>query len=383
MTPALRTILFGGGQWKSGARLLRAAIQARLLSAGPHESSAMASPPTITASSTQPSGMTTEYGLLANPERFYFTQAGVLYANTTYRRFPSSTVTITGSGGDCGSGRNGNSWRVGVSHTGSKIAFRLFGSSVRFRFIVDDRYVDFTGSLTSTTSGEPRYLLLDFGSSATRMIYIEGQQGMSIMGVAVTPGDTVSAPTVAPVRLWIGGDSIVISGPTRACDGWGSVLASKLGVEDRTTSTVGGTGWVATASGVSYKFGDRLDADTAGLIFNAVVIHNGVNDIGQGAATIHQNAAADIQKLRMLYPSAPIFVMGPVDVNAPSAPVANYAATRDAISQACISANGVFFIDRTGVSYTKTDGTHPDSAGAVTLAESDRTAILAVLNTLS
>jgi hypothetical protein len=108
-----------------------------------------------------------------------------------------------------------------------------------------------------------------------------------------------------------------------------------------------------------------------------VVVEMGINDLGLSGISVA--ARSDLLTIRNALRTAVIFVIGPWDTNAPSAPSANQVACRDAVMAACQGIPGVFFLDPTGVSYTKFDTTHPDTAGHATLGAWVDTQVRAVL----
>src|SRR5690606_29529595 len=96
-----------------------------------------------------------------------------------------------------------------------------------------------------------------------------------------------------------------------------------------------------------------------------VVLAMGINDIGLSGIEAEANACLDIARTKC--PAALIFVVGPWDQSAPSAPVANYAACKAAIEAAVGSRGGVWFLDPEGVEYSKADTLHGDTAGCAIL----------------
>lgn len=352
--------------WETARASLRTYINANYNQPNPHNQAVMPSPPTITASTTQPSGLTQEkrYSNSA-PEVRYYGGANVAFS-TVYRRFP--TATIFSSGGNVGSGKQAVAWRAKTRVTAAKVSVRVLGGTVPYRFIVDGRYVSLAGSLTSTTSGT-NYFQLDFGSSATRTIMVESEQANAFDAFGAASGDTFSVISTTPKRMIVFGDSFAEStGATCKYDGAAYITGDMLGIEDLWSSGVGGTGYVNTVSGTKYKASERLADINSNGPWDIISVEMGINDIGLSTATITSEVNTCLTSIRANNPSAQIFVVGAWDKNAPAAPVANYAATKAAIIAGIPANSGIVFLDPEGVAYTKADGTHPDGPGYVTLA---------------
>lgn len=132
-------------------------------------------------------------------------------------------------------------------------------------------------------------------------------------------------------------------------------------------SGTGGAGYVNIGSSKALK--DRIVEDyNLFLIDNGVpdevIIAMGINDMSQSG--IEQAANDAFDNLRSVY-SGKIYVIGPWDREAPNSLDANYPAAKISILNALNGRSGFNFIDMEGVSYTKSDGTHPDTAGHKTL----------------
>lgn len=152
-----------------------------------------------------------------------------------------------------------------------------------------------------------------------------------------------------------------------------------LGFVDIWASGEGGTG-ISKVNGSQPNVLQRVaDANAYGP-WEVIFVEALINDIGNfsGAQTQAQmNAMLD--SLRAANPASLIFVTGPWDTSAPIAPGAAYVTTREAARAACLGRSGVWFLDPTGVAYSKADGTHPDTAGHATLAAWRTAAVKAIL----
>lgn len=353
----------------------------------PHQNSAMASAPTVTANGgTQPSGLTNAFRVTTTPGVFKFYGGTPLLALNQWYFFPVCQATTTNSGGNvAGTGKNAQAWRARATINSAKFAIRVSagGATTPYRLIVNGSYVDFTGDQTSDSTGADEWITYDFtsvGGKASRDIIVEGMASARFDGIYCSPGDTVTFPAQGylasgkELRAIFLGDSITGgTGATITGDAYPNVAGELLGITDNWCSGVGGTGFWATNSGASFALGQRLSDATAykpDIIFVAM----GFNDIPLiAAATISPaqltaTASADLFMLRRACPRAPVFVIGPWDKNAPNPSVSGFTATRGAIQSAAVAVPGCFFLDPSGVSYEKfTDGTHPDTSGHATL----------------
>ncbi|MFC5346251.1 SGNH/GDSL hydrolase family protein [Brevundimonas staleyi] len=354
----------GGGAWRATKAALAAYLDGNDAETNnPHVLDAMASPPTVATSTSSGllSGLSVNRRWTVNPETFRLTGGSPTTFASTYLRFNSAQRSV--------SVQESSIMRVGMICTGSKVGFQLLGDDQPFRFIVDGQYVDKTGTTTATSSGA-NYLTLDFGSSATRLVEIELQNDQGLHGFWATG---LSAAPAFAQRMLVLGDSFTDgTGATHKGDVFAAVAADYLGIGARIASGVGSTGYVNTASGTRYKLVERLPTDlaratTEGAV-DAVVIAMGINDLAL-SASVAAEAAACFDLIRATLPGALVFVTTAWDTAAPSAPSANYLAVSAAIQSALGTRGGFYLLDAEGVEFTKSDATHPDTAGHSTLGE--------------
>jgi lysophospholipase L1-like esterase len=369
MNPAVRQIILtSANQWRNTLPALRAFVTANYDQPNPHNTAAMASPPTITVSSggTPPTGVTTAYLYISGSTIQRYAGGADKTYTSVYRRFPSATIASTG--GNVDDGKQATAWRVTTVTNAAKVAFRVLGGASRgYRFIVNGEYASTTA--TSVPTGGGNYVLLDFGSSVSRTVSIEGKLDHGFQGIYTAPGDAIAAPSAFKRVLVIGDSFCEATGVTERADGLGMVAADVLGFQDCWQSGAGGTGYIANSSNTKFNLSQRLqDATTTGP-WDAIVVAMGINDIGQSAALIAGETGYCLRSIRRANPAAQIFVLGPWDVNAPAAPVANYAATKAAIVAGIPVNVGATFLDPEGVTFTKSDAAHPDTAGHQTLGE--------------
>ena len=369
--------------WNVGRQQLIASILAQEGTPTPHQNSVMASPPTITNTSSQPSGLTQCNSWPNNVGQFgYWGGASFTYGGNG-RMFPVATRGT--SGGNVTGGQDAVSWRVEAQVTSAKFAWAIYTNATNFRLIVNGQYTSLTGY--TPASGSVVYLTLDFtsiGGSAPRDIILEGEQAQVVVGICSSPGDVVAYPSTFPVirsplRIITAGDSITAgSGPTYQNDGPIPQLCEQLGASDCWASGVGGTGFVDT-TGSLFILPQRV-LDTASFCRYVAMTAMGVNDVGTVDQPTEQAAATTVlSAYRAQCPQAIIIVIGPWDQNAPSAPATGYAAIKTALINSCAGVAGCFFIDVQGLAYEKASGPHPTAAGATTMANFVYAAIKAML----
>lgn len=361
------------GPWSATRARLRAILAASDGSANPHALSAMAAPPTIRAVSAlvaPDNDLSVAYRYSAATGVLRYEGGGnKSFGSGTYRQFPAATQAP--SGGNLGSGENGVLWQVRLVADAAKLAFRLLGTARAYRFIVDGRYVGVDGTFTAANTGT-QYLVLDFGSKAIRAITIENQESSAFDGVYVAVGDSVTLPAASPFRMLVLGDSFTAgTGAGHAGDGFAAVAADHLGCSDRWLSGVGGTGYVANAGGALYALPQRIAADlgrfAAHGAVDLVVVAAGLNDVGQSGIT--SAAASVFSAIRATAPGALVFVVGPWDTLAPAASSTAYGSAKAAIRANLAGRGGFWFVDPEGQAFSKSDGTHPDTAGHLVLGQ--------------
>lgn len=300
-----------------GAVLRRLARQARFNN--PHVNGVMAAPPTITATGpTVTPGLTREYRVIGPPAASgVFREFGgvpSVYASV-FHRFPVASANVSGSGGNVDDGKSANAWQVETMADASKVAFRLLGSTLPFRFLVQSdatggrlQYVDTTGTVTSGPSGT-QYITLDFGIRALRKIIIEGELAQGFDGAYVGPTETLSPTDGADVlrAVWLT-DSYghsVVGGRTN--DNFANVASRALGFRDIRVSAVGGAGWLNTAGGTSYTVGQRIALDLVPQAPDVAFIAAGAND---GTAGLTAEVTTRIRQFRAAMPATPLLVLG-------------------------------------------------------------------------
>lgn len=365
-----------GADWAAALPALRSFVTANYNQPNPHNQTVMPSPPVVTNEGTSlPGGMAVNATITVptqdtSPIRIL---GGTLFSAGGNLRVYSAIIGASGGNGGLSDGKECAGWRADFDVNAAVVVIRVPPTTAGYRFIVNGRYVSLTPSQTVGTTGTTsEYFKLDFtsvGGKALRRISIEGDRTCGLNQVWVAAGDTIVRPSDTPKRIAFAGDSFTSGSlAPQLSDNFAWVGADMLGLKYSLNSGSGGTGYVTTA-GASVKLFDRLtDINTKGP-HDIIVVAMGVNDIGQAAATVTSEVRACMNSLRASNPSAQIFVVGPWDAAAPSAPAANYTTAKNAIIAGIPVGAGITFLDPQGVQYTKGDAVHPDTAGHKTLGD--------------
>ena len=286
-------------------------------------------------------------------------------ASPDQRKFPAVSVSSSPTSGNLGDGTEAVDWRVAFTTNSDRVAFRVDASGDvldRYRFIVDGAYLD--EPEPAAVNGGRRWLVLDLGAG-THEVAIESYGDRPFIGFSVVPGALVSPVNTGPRGIVFGDSFTSGTGAGNQADGYVRVLADTLGMRDLWASGLGSTGYIATAGGTRYTLGERLVADLARAQtirpVDLVLVAAGINDFGQGDVTTAAGNLLDA--LRANAPKALILVLGPWNTAAPSAGSADWQATSSELQAAVSGREGVAYIDTEAADFTKSDATHPDTAG--------------------
>lgn len=328
-----------GLQFDSSGNLLTNAVQsvfAKLRSGyevnrfnNPHVNAVMTSPPTVALLATIPPQNTLNYPCLAPSGNF----SSQMYATggTPFFRgsglgnsygFPATSVSNAASG-NIVSNLAAMAWRVKVIVDAIDPVFQFVNATVGARFIVitpgvGAQYVSITPTIP-TNSGVNNWIQLTFGARASREIWIEGIQALSLIAVAVRANETVN-PVPTGLRGTFIGDSIVqgtIGGGGYNADGFALVLGDCLGLADVRMSGIGGQGVQAVETGGTWTMPMRLTPATNANAFiydappsDVFFVAAGVNDTPFTYASNSAGYANFINQLATQYPGVPIIVIG-------------------------------------------------------------------------
>lgn len=382
MRGALKYALFQGGT-VSLAALRAAALAAQGIPAD------MASLPTISVSATTDAALTVNYTLTgpSNTDK-YLAIGGALKNYGGNSAFRAATVTT----GNIGGTDSQNAVSLEIETDSPTVEFRIFPqneSAARIRVKTGSGpWENATASAAPTTlnsSTSSSFLKVAFGSATLRRVRIElartdgdtAAPAGIVTNIRLETGRSGTAPTDTTLKAAFYGDSI--SEASKAGfhhDGFTSLVSWLLGWLP-TQASVGGTGYFTTGGNPNLQ--SRLD-DLLFQSFDVIIVPAGTNDVGQTQATVTTAANVTFSGIRARYPTKPVFVIGPWDLEAPAAMSAPRVLVRDGIRAAVSGRAGFYWLDPTGVSFTKDgDAVHPTKAGHETLATWLNTQIRAVL----
>jgi len=347
----------------------------------PHSLAAMADPPTITTSTSSTLWVNTITLNAAGALDGVLLEGGApaFYSVATQFLRPEQGSVNAGT---AATNRISISSRVSVTVNASAVAFYFVGTGTKARFLVDGQYVDLTGTAPPNNTGTgANWIILTFSGKAVRTVTAELQNnsaspasGTWLRTIGLLTGDTfLSPPSRKSFRGTALGDSVTAAtGADYNGDGFVTVANDYLGCEIWPSGS-GSTGYTATATGTKYNLKQRAAADLDLMLATGpvdfVIVAMGLND---NNATLLADANEAFDIIRAKVPRALVFVVGRWDAYAPSADPGTGDSSYTAINasiEAAANRPGFYFLDPSGVSYTKFGGTgvHPDNAGHTTL----------------
>lgn len=376
MESAILEALSGAEAWEAPQPALRNFVTANYNQPNPHNQAVMPSPPVITKEgSTLPGGMTVSATITVANQEFSTLRmlGGTLFSAGGNLRIYSAILGASGGNGGLNDGKECAGWRVDADVNAAVVTIRVPPTTAGYRFIVDGRYVSLTPTTTIANSGTTlEYFKLDFtsvGGKAKRRITLEGDRTCGIAQFWVAAGDTIAYPSDVPKKLAFAGDSFTAGSlATQLADNYAWVTADALGFKHSLNCGSGGTGYVTTAA-ASVKLFDHITDITTKGPHDIIVFAMGLNDIGVAAGSVTGEVSQCLSYARAKHPTAQIFVVGPWDAAAPSAPAAAYTTCKNAIIAGIPPGLGITFLDPQGVSYAKGDAVHPTTAGHKTLGD--------------
>lgn len=305
--------------------------------------------PTVTVSTSQPSGLSTRTAYGVTPTAF----------------FPSGgpPLNVFGSGSSSDWGIAPNSAPAAPSNCGA--SFTRSGSQTRWSFmtdapdfaivtnnnnnapwrlLVDGQYITISAT-EGTNAGSPVYYELNYtaaGGRIPRKVTIEAAFCWPLIGVNTTATDSVWAPPATDnLRAIFVGDSITagaIGNNIPSLD-YPSQVGKFLGWNDVWNEGVGGTGYIASSGGTQFSFLGRI-TDVTNYSPDIIIVMGGTNDSGNSATVITAAVLTYLQALRAALPYTPIVVTGiansqsanATNINAENAILAAFTAFGDANS---------------------------------------------------
>lgn len=239
------------------------------------------------------------------------------------------------------------------------------------RVLVDNQIA---GGYAYPVTGDLIYRLFDFtaidANPVQRHIRLEYSDKAVIGGLTLgATGSLLPLQDVVNYSICWLGDSFTEgtgTGSTQAIHEGLAAYASKiLGFRDYRMSGFGGTGYNVTCatnfSSLRPSLADRINYD--GINADVFVIAMGINDRESDTA-LAAKIASTFNNLREKNPTSIIFVLGPFGNGLGGNIKPN---VENKIISAAANRPGVEFISIYDIAFTKSDATHPDAAGHVTL----------------
>ncbi len=306
------------------AKIKRLAANTRWFN-NPHMRPTATIQPTITATTTRPTGLNTDISYFTGSNKNYFLISGGPEYNwgaSGYQRFPVTTMGAVSEAGNITTNLQGTNSRVEFVVNSSNFSVRVLNSSVPHRFIVDGQFLSMTGTTLNTGNG---WIQLDYTAAgrATRHVILDMQVGQAFFGISMGASDTLYAPTTDDnIRLGVFGDSYTegVSGTHRG-DGIWRVMGDCLGIRDVWSSGLGGTGYLATnqAGTARYNLVNRLQYDCLPYTFDVIAFGMGINDTSLNQTNVGANVTTCLTTVRNAFPNTPILVFGACGRAGPSA----------------------------------------------------------------
>lgn len=313
----------------------------------------MASPPTITIGTgaatidTAPSAISGAVTILYNDTRLRYSGGPCGHRASDVAICYGDAASHVGAGN--GTVYAAEAPRMDFVHTGTTLEFRVLGirNLSQYRVRVNGELAMPTAQLAA--DGLWHWILVDFGTSATRTITIEGDSSFRFAGVNISPVDTIAESLYPGARVVILGDSFAQGtgaypgSATGTFVNFGQIAAEIIGYRDVHVVGVGGTGYLNTGlAGAYVKFRDRLATDVFPTRPALVIVAGGINDDAFSPSAIRAEADLLFAAIHAGLPVAQIVVVGPWSSsgNPPAARLLN----RDAIKTAALAA-GLPFID--------------------------------------
>ncbi len=296
-----------------------------------------ASAPTVTVNgATRPSSAVVDYTLATQPGVWRqlggtpTAIGGLQYIVSAHGIASNSSSAITQGVDDGVQKYQTSGWRMETVFTGQAITFQVRAYPLPYRFIVDGKYLNMTGSSPVATSGSAaQYITLSWPASGSHTVVIEGT-GRAVPGLWngwaggcdgawVQTGETCAqTPGTGLLRATMVGNSVPQGvGTLFSADACAQVMADYLGIRNLINSSIGGTEDISANGGTGLNFGQRVSDWTSGLD-DALFFGPKYNDrtlADTSPATVAAEIAANIQRGRTSRADMPIFIFGAVNGN--------------------------------------------------------------------
>lgn len=288
-----------------------------------------------------------------------------LWGLTYPRYFYNKTFNLTYADGT----RDGSQGKVAFDTNATSFEMKIYsaGPLSSFTLFVDGKQVN-AAMIATPNDGSQRYVTVDLAAAGLEpgyhSIVFEFYGGANFGGLSLPQGASVRALQDNGPRLVFLGDSFTEgNGAPNKSEDYASIVARSLGIEDSWQSAMGGTGW-QTALNNRPALKDRIEQDGVAADGDIYVIAMGVNDSSVG---LYDSVVSTLTKLTEGRPDAKVFVIGAWNTAGPA--INPRAAINAEIKAAVGLFDNVVFLDPSGVTFTKSDATHPDAAGQWKLGE--------------
>lgn len=352
-----------------GGSDLWAALRAQIASYGAASDTVMAVSPALTVGANGGGATLTGTAVDKADTNIAWLSTTRVAVAPTDSRFVSSACVWRTSGAQSGFG-TGRRAVVEFDWYGTQFETRVIDAAAPPVWLyVDDKLSE--NNWLTLTGASTRWLKYDFtavGAATWRNIRLEYGAGGMFGGLKLDVGGQIRSST-APrrLRLSIYGDSFTDgTGATYYATGYPYYVGRMLGFKDVVASGGGGTGYVianpSASGGAIPNLADRLIYDGISSSADIYIVAMGLND-APGVAT---NCTSVLSTLKST--GKPVFAVLPWNPAAPTPRSGSVSTVANEIIAVCNALNIKYF-DPNSVAYTKSDATHPDQAGHITLAE--------------
>lgn len=275
-----------------------------------------------------------------------------------------------------------------------KFAIFIPSNALAVRVIIDGRYYSLSGTVVE---GSDTFMTFDFSATSgrrRRLVTIEGNKSVTYFGSirVTTRGQVFAPPALDATRAVMISDSMGAGsnyGPWLAGASCAQRLSKLLGIDDVWNISTGSRGYIDTAGGAAYTFGQNI-AEALTRSPEMWVFMGSTNDCDETAANVKSAAKAAYQAIRSGGSTSPIVVFGLWPINN-AAVGATEQAVHDAVTEFDDPLGRTFFIpiyadpslpwvtgawnnsantqSANAVLYIAGDNTHPSDLGTAYMAD--------------
>lgn len=184
-------------------------------------------------------------------------------------------------------------------------------SDNRIKLMVNDEYINNAEYLENTG----RYCLIDFNTRLMRKITVEVPQGAALFkGVKVDATSVVLATQSNDLKVAYVADSFGFGvGMADPIMTWPVLISKHFRLKEVLVNAHGGTGFLNNANGTKYTFEERAE-DLIEFNPDVVFVSGSINDryysLPNGDGTLFGAVVSYVNRLRELFPSVIIIIMG-------------------------------------------------------------------------